>query len=590
MNNDQIFTELTEKLSNFRIFLNFYLFLIFYVIYVSLFLNNGNSTLFHSFELKEVIFVLTLSILTVSMILSYFEVNGLFVLVFFFFSEILLLEFNILYLNFNLDFSLLANLFSIGVFLFYLNIQVKKKFSILFFFLSCFVYIALEIINNNFDSNIIIFLFLLICILFFLANIYEEKYLSNFKQIEEKNKELAELMKQNNMFLSKMSHNIRTPLNIVKEKIFDSDPQCIMNTSMGRCSFIDNEIIKEISNLNTTANQLLLTVNEILDYEKTLSGKNTIKLVRFDINQLFGTINDIFDPLIKQKKLSFSIIKHNEKLENIAFFGNVNHLKQILMNLIDNAIKYTIEGDIKLIVDLKEMIDRTFLEIEITDTGIGIPTENVKDLFKPFSQIKNSLDVTGSGLGLAITHDLIELNNGKIFIESVVNEGTSFKIEFPIEIETIYKMEKPKADWQTDINVIDTKFRKTIEVLLADDYQENHFLIKELLKKQPINIEFVLDGQEALEKLSTKKYDIIFLDIRMPKKNGMETIVEAKSLDHNPNLTTPYIALTANYLKEEITFYKKIGFKNVVTKPFSRNDLIQAIYSNLDYTFLKIMN
>lgn len=591
-----MFSKLTDDVSHFKLFLNFNFFLIIYVLYVSFILDKYNLLLFDFFSLKETILILALLILTVSTLWSYYDLNGFIVLVLFFLSEISLMEFNILYLTFNIDFSLLVNLFTIGAFIFYLNIQVKKFYSLIFFLLSCFVYIVLEILSNNFDSKIVLFLLLLIGMLFYLSNIYEKKYLSNIKEIEKKNKELAEITKQNNMFLSKISHNIRTPLNIVinqvfmlKEKIFDSDPHCILYDSVNRCSFIDNEIVREVSNLNTTANQLLLTVNEILDYQKTISGKNSIEQVNFDFNQLLMTINEIFDPLIKQKNLNFSIIKKNTKLEDSVFYGNMNHLKQILINLIDNAIKYTIEGEVRLIVDLKEINNNTILQIDVSDTGIGIPEGNIKDLFKPFSQIKNSLDVTGSGLGLAIIQELIDLNKGKIFIESVENEGTTFKLEYPVKNNSKFQMDKPSSIVQVDSNNTGSIFRKTIDALIADDYQENHSLIKELLKKYPINIDFVLNGEDALEKISNKKYDIIFLDIRMPKKNGMETIVESKNIESNPNSNTPFIALTANSLKEEISFYKELGFTNVVTKPFSRNDLIQVIYSNFDYVFLNLI-
>jgi CheY-like chemotaxis protein len=252
--------------------------------------------------------------------------------------------------------------------------------------------------------------------------------------------------------------------------------------------------------------------------------------------------------------------------------------------LIDNAIKYTIEGTIEIVLDLKKQNENDFLFIKVCDSGIGIPRDKIKDLFKPFSQITNSLDVTGSGLGIVITNELILLNKGKINVISNENQGTTFEIEFPVEVELIKSNFEQSANHENNLELIKNKIisdKKLIKILIADDYSENHLLIKELLKKEPFDLEFVFDGVEALQKISSSSYDIIFLDIRMPRKNGIETFLDVKRNNYDLNFRTPLIALTANSLKEEVNFYTDLGFTSVITKPFTRSDLTRIVYSNI---------
>ena len=383
------------------------------------------------------------------------------------------------------------------------------------------------------------------------------KKLVDAKDLAENNMEVRQ------QFLANMSHEIRTPMNA----IIGLSNLLVDTGLIGKQAEFANSI-------KLSADNLLVVINDILDFSKSESGKLTVEQVKFNLDELLLGVKSIFEHKIESKGLYFNF----EIDSNIPSYliGDPKRLNQILMNLISNAEKFTSEGSIlvatKLIQKSKDIIR---LQLSVKDTGIGIAKENFTKIFQPFTQESENTArlYGGTGLGLAIVKQIVDLQNGEIWVESKINRGTSFFVEIEYRIK---KLTKEKSN---TINLSFTESKlKQARIIMAEDYPMNRLLAKSLFDKWGLNLTLVNNGEELLKQLDAKSYDIILMDIQMPGLDGLE----ATRILRKRGLKTPVIALTAHAFKEEQIQCAKAGMDDFLSKPFNEKDLKDKLITYLN--------
>ena len=392
-------------------------------------------------------------------------------------------------------------------------------------------------------------------------------------KMEERRAKAANDAKSN--FLANMSHEIRTPINAVLG----------MNEVILReCQ--DEKILEYAQNIEGAGRTLLSLINDILDFSKIEAGSMEIHEAEYDFSTV---LNDIFNMVhIKaEQKVIDLVFDVDENIPN-SMMGDEMRLRQIMVNVLNNAIKYTSKGSVTLRVKGERSFnDRIILHIDVIDTGIGIKPEDRESLFDKFKRldIDKNKTVEGSGLGLAITSSLLELMGGTIDVESEYGKGSTFKMSLPQKIVN----DVPIGDFKTRLQA-SLKERKTYKekftapdarILVVDDTPMNHVVIRELLKHTLLQIESARSGQECLEKQHSKKYDLILLDYRMPGMDGIETLQTMKKDDTSENLETPVIVLTANAISGARENFIREGFDDYLSKPIESDKLEEALIKYL---------
>lgn len=363
-------------------------------------------------------------------------------------------------------------------------------------------------------------------------------------------------------FLANMSHEIRTPINAVLG----------MNEMILRESQ-DETILEYANNIETASQNLLAIINDILDFSKIESGKIEIIDKEYKLGELLNDVAIMIELKAKQKGLCFHV-SVDDKLPGVLFGDDVR-IRQVLINLLNNAVKYTKEGEVRLKVSGKVSQDKKEAELiwSIVDTGIGIHEEDIHKLFKAFQRLdlETNRNIEGTGLGLAITHNLVSMMGGNMEVASVYGEGSVFTIHLVQKIVS----DEPIGDFGKYYNraadhshkYMPTFTAPTANVLVVDDNQINLTVVQSLLKKTQIQITSCENGHEALELMSKKEFDVILLDHMMPGLDGMETLKRAKEMEDNRNKDVAVIALTANAISGAREMYLAAGFADYVSKP-----------------------
>lgn len=375
--------------------------------------------------------------------------------------------------------------------------------------------------------------------------------------------------KHKSEFLANMSHEIRTP----------------MNSVIGFTELLVNEITNPIhrdylNSIQKGGIALLAIIDDILDLSKIEAGKMSIKNESINPKNLIVEIESIFHSKIISKNVNF-LIEIDEEIPAFILIDSIR-LRQILFNLIGNAIKFTEQGTINLKVkclykdNIKSKID---LIISIKDTGIGIDEKELKNIFNSFEQQNNqNTKYGGTGLGLAICSKLVSMMNGEIYVQSKKGLGSTFTINFKdIDVSSIgEQIITEKLDYS---NLI---FEKA-KILVVDDVAENRKLVEESLKGFDFELIMAENGKIALEKLKNIKIDLILLDLRMPVLNGYET---ARIIKNDNNLrNTPLIALTASVMGKDLIKVGEFGFDSYLRKPVIIDSLIEKLAEFLPYSF-----
>ncbi|MDB5226747.1 MAG: domain S-box [Bacteroidota bacterium] len=357
-----------------------------------------------------------------------------------------------------------------------------------------------------------------------------------------------EMATAKSLFIATISHEIRTPMNII----------------LGTTSLLLNdapkvEHVKYLHTLKRSGENLLGIINDILDVSKIEAGRLEIEYEPVMLEELFANIINGLDQQAKEKDLhlDYSI---DEKI-NFAILSDPLRLTQIISNLISNAIKFTARGRIHVEARLK---NNKTLQIEVSDTGIGIPKEKLKTIFDQYEQVRTKVQkkYKGTGLGLAITKKLVEMMNGTIVIKSKINEGTHFIIHLPFEKATIQKVLDNTTGKKNALFLSDKS------ILIADDHEDNRFILRESLQffNKNVIIFEAADGLQAVELVKKNKIDLVIMDLDMPEMNGFEALSELRKNKKLKNLKV--IASTASLITNGNEEFLEFGFDGYLPKPF----------------------
>lgn len=390
--------------------------------------------------------------------------------------------------------------------------------------------------------------------------LYREFKRSNHLRITAENASQAK-----SQFLANMSHEIRTPLNGI-----------IGSIQLMRASEDVSDCADLMKTLEQSSEALLAQINDVLDYSRMESERHVVEQVPFDAISLVRSVTSIYNAQAKNKHLT---LRFNDETQPqidsdqnhaLLVLGDPNKLRQILLNLISNAIKFTHEGEVSVNLRLEE--DR--LIISVSDTGIGIAPNKREAIFKPFGQEDSSISrrFGGSGLGLAISKKLAEILDGELQVSSEVDQGSTFTLSIPYlpaQQEDVYQ-DAPEDQSNAAMEL-------SGKVLLVEDNPVNQKIANAMLKKLGLEVSLAGNGDEAVDAVTMEHFDLILMDLQMPEKDGLQATQEIRALGH----TMPIIALTANSTIESQQSCFEVGMVGFISKPFKMESLYQAIQMHL---------
>ena len=379
-------------------------------------------------------------------------------------------------------------------------------------------------------------------------------------------------------FLANMSHEIRTPINAIlgmNEMILREEK--------------DPAIRGYAGNIQASGNSLLSIVSDVPDISKIESGKLEIIPVDYEVNSLISDCCNMAAGRAKAKELELLV----ECADNVPMklCGDETHIRQIIMNLLTNAVKYTEKGTVKLIVSGRFTDGGFVLKVDVSDTGIGIAEENLPQLFTQFQRfdLQRNRNIEGTGLGLSIVKRLCDLMSGTITARSVLGSGSTFTVELPQKVVDSTPCGGVNLNYSAGA---EHEYHHSFEapeakILAVDDLPVNLLVIANLLKETRIKIDTAGSGRECMDKCSQQKYDLILMDHMMPEMDGVLTFEKLHGDKSSPNFETPVIMLTANALAGMREQYMDVGFADYVSKPVRGAKLEEAIRRNLPESLIK---
>lgn len=382
-------------------------------------------------------------------------------------------------------------------------------------------------------------------------------------KIDEKIREAEVIKKNTDEFIAKLSHEVRTPLNGILGM-----SELLIRTQL------DSEQEEDVTIIKSSALNMLRLVNDMLDMTRIESGKISLVTTKFNIEQV---IRDIIKTMEGQAKVKgLKLVSEFELKNRDVVIGDPDRIRQVLSNLVFNAIKFTNPGgqiSVRVSNSRNKMMEAGMYtyHFEVEDTGIGIPKDEVPKLFKNYSQLTTSLqgNNSGLGLGLAISKGLVELMGGEIWVKSKVGKGACFVFELPLMCS--------KVQDDTNEEQPERIIEAGMKALVAEDNEMNRFVIEKLLEGLKYEVEVVENGYEALKAFREKSFDIVFMDIQMPIMDGIETTKKIREMEKGTE-HIPIIAVTAFAIKGDREKFIEVGMDGYISKPISLVDLKEEIH------------
>lgn len=401
-----------------------------------------------------------------------------------------------------------------------------------------------------------------------------EKLAAASKRASQARKESERANKSKSMFLAKMSHELRTPLNSILgfSEIIERDQT------------LSESVKRNINIINKSGIHLLSIINDVLDMSKIESGEIVIKNTPFNIKNVIAEIIDMLNDRINSQGLEFKY--HIAADLPTTLITDEAKIRQIIINVLGNSIKFTKEGYIRLDLDWsppEKSDDIMILHIKVEDTGIGIENNKLAQLFLPFRQVSNHNDIKGTGLGLSICHEFINLMDGNINVTSKSKHGTQVVINIPVEYQDQIMLLDRDSDKQPKFVTGITADTGSYRILNVDDNRDNLEYLSQILAPLDFEIKSALNGKEALEIIEDWPPDLIWMDWDMPVMDGITATEKIRKLPVGNQIKI--IALTANAFNDQKDYILNSGFDDLIIKPFKPEDIYEAMSRELDIEY-----
>ena len=394
----------------------------------------------------------------------------------------------------------------------------------------------------------------------------ETKYRQIAVDFDVQNKELERAMRQKTDFFACMSHEIRTPMNAIlglidelQENDYDEDTTLYLQT------------------IKKSSDDLLRTINDILDISKSELDHLDLQCTNFNF---WESVNSCIR-ILRSKALQQGLILAYQIDENIPEYlhGDPTRINQILYNIVGNSLKYTQKGSINIIIRVKEQNENNCnLNFIIEDTGIGIPADEIENIFGSYTRVSNEINPTpGTGLGLSIVKTLVQLMKGKIAVNSKIDQGSSFKFDISLNQATKDGIDELKVNVKKIVPLKKQEASNPIKILVVDDSQDNHILIKAYCKELKDEIVHVNNGLEAVNMAKSKKFDLIFMDIEMPVMDGYTSIKRIRELEEYQIGNTEIVFLSAHSSESDVKNGFDNGANSFLKKPIKKSAFLKVI-------------